>query len=115
MQAKHRGLLNDLIEIALTPHGFMESHSAVVDRAATHSSIEILSNLSEEFIEEVFDRHSEEEDAVVQADREYPILNLLFRLLATPNAEETALAYFNKLITPFVYQRSEEVLLVARR
>jgi hypothetical protein len=107
VQGKHRLVLNELIEIALTPQAFMQSKSAVVDRTATHAAIEILSNLSEEFIEEIFDRQPEEEDAVIQTEREFPILNQLFRLLASPDAEETALAYFNKLITPFIYQRSE--------
>jgi hypothetical protein len=51
----------------------------------------------------------------VQAEREYPILGQLLRVLAAPEAEETALAYFNKLVTPFIYQRSEQVLPPPRR
>jgi hypothetical protein len=48
---------------------------------------------------------------VVQGEREYPILAQLLRVLGEGEAEETALAYFNKLVTPFIYQRSEQVLL----
>lgn len=46
---------------------------------------------------------------MIQTEREFPILNQLFRVLTVEGAEETALAYLNKLITPFIYQRSEEV------
>lgn len=88
----------------------MQGKNITLDKAATHGAIEILSNLAEEFIEEIFDKPSEEEDSVIQTEREFPILNQLFRVLTFEGAEETALAYLNKLITPFIYQRSEEVL-----
>jgi hypothetical protein len=48
---KHRALLNDLIDIALTPRAFTATRHLPLDRTATHAAIEILSSLSEEFIE----------------------------------------------------------------
>lgn len=114
MHPSRRPLLNELIDVALTPRAFMQTHQAILDRQVTHAAIEILSSLSEEFIEEIFD-NSEEEDAVVQGEREYPILVQLLRVVMAPQAEETALAYFNKLVTPFIYQRSEQVPILPRR
>jgi hypothetical protein len=38
----------------------MQNKQITIDRAATHGAIEILSNLSEEFIEEIFDKQPEE-------------------------------------------------------
>ena len=60
----------------------MQEKQVTLERSATHSAIEILSSLSEEFIEEIFDSHNEEEDAVVQGEREYPILGQLLRVLS---------------------------------
>lgn len=47
IEQKHRAVLNDLIDIALTPRAFNLSREVSLTRADTHTAIEILSNLSE--------------------------------------------------------------------
>jgi hypothetical protein len=54
------------------------------------------------------------EDEVIQVEREYPIMNFIFKTL-TEDVEETGLAYLSKLITPFIYQRPEEVRVLLCR
>lgn len=57
-------------------------------------------------MEEIFDDTViDEEDSVIQTEKEYPILNQILKILSTEAPEETALAYFNKIVTPFIYQR----------
>lgn len=64
---KYRHLLNDLIDIALTPKLYSLTKSVPLDRTITHNAIEILSNLSEEFMEEIFDcTVIDDEDSVIQ-------------------------------------------------
>ncbi len=64
---KYRQLLNDLIDIALTPKLYSLAKSVPLDRTITHNAIEILSNLSEEFMEEIFDcTVIDDEDSVIQ-------------------------------------------------
>ena len=48
------------------------------------------------------------EDEVIQVEKEYPILVEIFKTV-TPEVEETGLAYLSKIVTPFIYQRPEEV------
>lgn len=64
---KYNHLLNDLIDIALTPKIYSATKNVVIDRTITHNAIEILSNLSEEFMEEIFDCTAiDDEDSVIQ-------------------------------------------------
>lgn len=46
MHPSRRALLYELIDVALTPRAFMQTHQATLDRQATHAAIEILSSLS---------------------------------------------------------------------
>lgn len=77
----------------------------------THTAVEILTNLSEEFVENIFDNPYAQEDEVIQSEKEYPTLNFIFKIITEPGVTETCLAYFSKLVTPFIYQRPGEVLI----
>lgn len=69
----------------------------------------MITNLSEDFIEKIFEGQHDQEDEVIQTEKEYPILNFIMKIITEPTAEETGLAYFSKLVTPFIYQRPGEV------
>lgn len=46
---------------------------------------------------------------MVQTEKDYPILTSIFKIAAEGQLETTALAYFSKIVTPFVYQKPAEV------
>jgi hypothetical protein len=49
---------------------------------------------------------------VVQGEK-YPLLQYILTVLSeTRPVEEIALAYLSKILTPFFYQRSDQVLMI---
>ena len=81
----------------------------------THGAIEILTNLSEEFMDLVFRGQEENEDEVVQSEREHPILTTIFKIASEGQLQCTGLAYVSKLVTPFIYQKPAEVTAILPR
>ena len=52
----------------------------------------------------IFEEEQVKEDEVIQVEKQYTMLNTMFKML-NEKVEETGLAYLAKIITPFIYQR----------
>lgn len=58
----------------------------------------------------VFESENSNEDEVVQTEQDYPLLTSIFKIASEGQLESTGLAYFSKIVTPFIYQKPAEVL-----
>lgn len=55
-------ILHELLEIAINPDLYMQKNNKNLDRKMTNAAVEIMSNLSEEFVGAVFDGDDQKED-----------------------------------------------------
>jgi hypothetical protein len=75
-----------LIDIAINPAEFMRRTNTLLDKTLTHSAIETLTSLTEEFMEYVFENKGSKDDEVIQNEEEYAILHYILRVLTEKDA-----------------------------
>ena len=63
---KNLHYLYELIEIAINTQNFTSTTKRALNNKMTHAAIDILTNLSEEFMDLVFEGEQDDEDEVVQ-------------------------------------------------
>lgn len=62
LEQENRHILEGLIRIAINPQSHLELTQQVLDKKMTHAAIEVITNLSEEFIEAIFEENSAQDD-----------------------------------------------------